>query len=420
MISQLPLYLVALALTPSIVLSLDNGLGHLPPMGWNSWNRFGCNISETLIKETADVMVSSGLAKAGYEYVNLDDCWQVARDADGKIVVDQERFPSGMKVLGDYIHSKGLKFGTYSSAGFQTCAQRPGSLGYEEIDAKTYAEWGIDLLKYDNCYSPLKDRSRQGNINRFTAMRDALNKTGRPIFYSMCNWGEAKAWEWAHDIANSYRTTQDIGDLWEGWRVNCPCATKQCILPFGANCSVINILDKNAGLTELSTANAWGDMDMLQVGNGGMTFTEQKSHFILWAFLKSPLILGHDVRTMTPEILSLLTSPEIIAVNQDQLAHPAVLLKREYQGGFFGVGREILVDVWKVEVEGGVAIAILNRTKKPRTIKLPLATVFGDSFTGQVKIRDLYNREDLGTFSNEFVTGQLASHDTMAIKILKV
>ena len=186
-----------------IALALNNGLGRTPAMGWNSWNLYGCNVNESIVRRMADAMVDSGLKELGYEYVTVDDCWQAGRGLDLKIRIDHKRFPSGMKALGDYIHSKGLKFGIYSSAGVQTCMGRAGSLFYEQEDANTYAEWGVDLLKCnqdlftidDNCW-PEFGISRYGNIKRFTRMRDALNKTGRPIYYAMCNWGQAASWEW--------------------------------------------------------------------------------------------------------------------------------------------------------------------------------------------------------------------------------
>ena len=185
--------------------ALDNGLALTPPMGWNSWNKFQCNVSEELIKGAADAMVSSGMKDAGYQYVVIDDCWQVDRDAAGNIVVDAQRFPSGMKALGDYVHSKGLKFGIYSDAGLKTCAGRPGSAGHEYQDAVQYASWGVDYLKYDWCHT--------GKANAewaYATMRDALKASGRPILFSMCEWGSAKPWLWAKDIGNMWRTTGDI------------------------------------------------------------------------------------------------------------------------------------------------------------------------------------------------------------------
>ena len=196
--------LIAIAvIAAGVAHALNNGLGLKPQMGWNSWNKFACNINETLIINTIDEIVSSGLLAAGYNYINLDDCWQVSRDKTTKeIVIDSEAFPHGMKYLADYAHSKGLLFGLYSDAGYMTCQRRPGSLGYEEIDAKTYASWGVDYLKYDNCYNDLSKPEV-----RYPPMRDALNASGRTIFYSMCEWGINNPAKWARDVANSWRTT---------------------------------------------------------------------------------------------------------------------------------------------------------------------------------------------------------------------
>ena len=237
----------------STSLCLENGLGRTPQMGWNSWNKFGCNINEKLIRDTIDALVNTGLADAGYKYVNLDDCWQVSRDGNGRIVVDQNAFPSGMKALADYAHSKGLLFGVYSDAGYKTCAGRPGSLGYEEIDAQTYAEWGVDYLKYDNCFT-----DGSAPEVRYPVMRDALLKQNRPIFYSMCEWGVNDPAKWAAPVGNSWRTTGDIFNSWN---------------------SMINIIDLNDRWYEYAGPGGWNDPDMLEVGHGGMNVEEEKTHF---------------------------------------------------------------------------------------------------------------------------------------------
>ena len=277
----------------SYSLSLDNGLGKTPQMGWNSWNKFGCNINEKLIYNTIDSLIDTGLAKAGYNYVNLDNCWQSSRDSSGKIVVDSKAFPNGIKPLIDYAHSKGLKFGLYSDAGYKTCAGRPGSLGYEEIDAKTYAEWEVDYLKYDNCNT---DGSKPEV--RYPVMRDALLKQKRPIFYSMCEWGVDDPATWAKDVGNSWRTT---GDIFNNWN------------------SMITIIDENDKWYEYAGPGGWNDPDMLEVGNGGLTVEEEKIHFGLWCLSKAPLLIGCDITNMSKSTFEILTNPELIAVNQDPL-----------------------------------------------------------------------------------------------------
>jgi len=262
-------------------------------MGWNSWNKFACNINEDLIKSTIDTLVETGLVDAGYNYVNLDDCWQVSRDENNVIVADPQAFPSGIKALADYAHKKGMKFGLYSDAGYGTCQGRPGSLGYEEIDARTYAEWGVDYLKYDNCNPDPRTPEE-----RYPIMRDALNKSGRAIFYSMCEWGVDDPAKWAKTVGNSWRTTGDIIDSWN---------------------SMISIIDKNNEWAHYAGPGGWNDPDMLEVGNGGMTYDEYRTHFSLWALSKAPLLIGCDVTKKDPETFEILLNKEVIAVDQDKL-----------------------------------------------------------------------------------------------------
>ncbi|KAL2994431.1 hypothetical protein AAZX31_10G164500 [Glycine max] len=241
---------------------VENGLGQTPPMGWNSWNHFGCDINESVIRETADAMVSTGLAALGYQYVNIDDCWaELNRDSEGNMVPNAAAFPSGIKALADYVHSKGLKLGIYSDAGNQTCSKRmPGSLGHEEQDAKTFASWGIDYLKYDNC-----ENNGIKATDRYPPMSEALLKTGRPIFFSMCEWGWQDPATWAKTVGNSWRTTGDIEDNWN---------------------SMTTIADANDRWVSYAGSGGWNDPDMLEVGNGGMTTEEYRAHFSIWALAK--------------------------------------------------------------------------------------------------------------------------------------
>ncbi|XP_021275241.1 alpha-galactosidase-like [Herrania umbratica] len=284
---------------------LDNGLGLTPQMGWNSWNHFHCHINETLIKETADAMVSTGLAAVGYTYINLDDCWgELNRDSQGNLVPKASTFPSGIKALADYVHSKGLKLGIYSDAGTQTCSKTmPGSLGHEEQDAKTFASWGVDYLKYDNCgntgVSPKK---------RYPKMSKALLDSGRPIFFSLCEWGQEDPATWAPNIGNSWRTTGDIEDKWE---------------------SMTSIADQNDNWASYAQPGAWNDPDMLEVGNGGMTTEEYRCHFSIWALAKAPLLIGCDVRSMDNVTFELLSNKEVIAVNQDKLGVQGKKVKKD-------------------------------------------------------------------------------------------
>ena len=285
-----------------LINSLDNGLGLTPQMGWNTWNKFACNINQTLIKKSIDEFINSGLVEAGYKYINLDDCWQKNRSRDGIILPDYETFPDGIEPLVKYAHERGLLFGLYSSAGNYTCQGREGSLNYEDNDAKTYAQWNVDYLKYDNCYN-----NGISSLIRYPKMRDSLNQTGHYIFYSLCQWGQEEVATWARDVGNSWRTTGDISDNWN---------------------SMINIIDENDKWYEYAGPGGWNDPDMLEVGNGGMTLTEYKTHFALWSITKAPLLIGCDITKMTDDIKKILTNPEVIAVNQDSLGQQGHKIKR--------------------------------------------------------------------------------------------
>jgi alpha-galactosidase len=257
-----------------------------PPMGWNSWNKFACDgINERVIRETADAMVSSGMKDAGYEYIVIDDCWQTGRDSSGNIIVDAKKFPSGIKALADYIHSKGLKFGIYSCAGNKTCAGRPGSHGHEYQDAISYARWGVDYLKEDWC-----NTGSQNAKASYTLMRDALYKAGRPIVFSLCEWGTNKPWEWAAGIGHLWRTCGDIANNWSKME-----GDKGRI--WGG--SVLANLDLQKGLEEYAGPGHWNDPDMLEVGNGVLSAAEDRAHFSLWCMLAAPLIAGNDLNNMT-------------------------------------------------------------------------------------------------------------------------
>ena len=282
--------------------SLDNGLGLTPQMGWNTWNKFWCGINETLIHDSIDALINSGLFEAGYNYINLDDCWQKYRGEDGYIIPDNDTFPHGIEPLVEYAHSKGLKFGLYSSAGNYTCQGRPGSLDFEEQDAEIYAKWNIDYLKYDNCYN-----RGISSLIRYPTMRDCLNHTEHPIFYSLCQWGQEKVATWAKDVGNSWRTTGDISDSWN---------------------SMITIIDQNDKWYKYAGPGGWNDPDMLEVGNGGMTLTEYKTHFGLWCISKAPLLIGCDITNMSDDIKKILTNKEYIAINQDKLGEQGHKIKR--------------------------------------------------------------------------------------------
>ncbi|KAA6318801.1 Alpha-galactosidase A, partial [termite gut metagenome] len=265
-------------------------LADTPPMGWNSWNKFACNIDESLIRTIADALVETGLRDAGYIYLNLDDCWHGQRDSLGFIQPNPAKFPSGMKALADYVHSKGLKIGIYSDAGRKTCGGHPGSFGHEYQDALQYAKWEIDYLKYDWCSS-----EDINPIGAYNLMRDALKAAGRPILFSMCEWGQSKPWTWAHNTGHSWRTTGDICNRFDGVDRH----------PGWAAYGVLQILDMQEGLRQYAGPGHWNDPDMLEVGNG-QSVNEDRAHFSMWCLLAAPLILGNDIRSMTQETKDIL------------------------------------------------------------------------------------------------------------------
>jgi len=332
-----PLTLAALPATAAPPAADDHPLGDLaptPPMGWNSWNTFGCDINEQLIRDTADALVASGMRDAGYEYVNIDDCWMAPeRDADGRLQPDPVDFPHGIAAIADYVHARGLKLGIYSSAGTATCQGLPASLGHEEIDAQSFADWGVDYLKYDNC-------NNQGvpAIERYQAMGDALAATGRDIVYSICEWGTNDPWLWGRDVGGHlWRTTGDITDRWD---------------------SVMSLLDQQVGLEAYSGPNGWNDPDMLEVGNDGLTRTESRAHMSLWALLNAPLIAGNDVRDMEPWVLDQLTDPDVVAIDQDWGGEQGSKLRDDGDA-----------EVWsKPMSDGSVAVVLLNRGGNTQTV----------------------------------------------------
>ena len=387
MLRRLLLPITYLVLFAATLPALDNGLAKTPPMGWNSWNKFGCNVSEDLIKQMADAMAKTGMKDAGYQYIVIDDCWQVSRDPDGNIVPDAKRFPSGMKALADYVHSLGLKFGLYSDAGTATCQGRPGSRGYEFQDARQYAAWGADYLKFDWCNTSTREAR-----SSYETMRDALKLAGRPIVFSICEWGSSKPWLWAGDVGNLWRTTGDIQDIWEGKGEK-----------YGLG--VMNIVDLQVGLENYAGPGHWNDPDMLEVGNGGMTATEYRSHFSLWAILAAPLAAGNDLRTMSPEIHDILTNKEVIAVDQDPLG---------IQGR--RVRRDGALDVWVKQLkDGSRAVVLLNRGTAGQTMTVDWEDLGYPAHLGAT-VRDLWSHQDLGKFTGKF-SAPVASHGVVMVTV---
>jgi alpha-galactosidase len=375
-------------------------LAPTPPMGWNSWNKFGCNVDEQLIRETAEAMASSGMKAAGYEFVNIDDCWHGERDAEGRIQPDPERFPSGMKSLADYIHSLGLKIGIYSDAGWKTCAGRPGSRGREYQDAATYAKWGVDYLKYDWC-------NTEGLAARgaYLTMRDALWAAGRPVVLSICEWGTDEPWEWGPEIGHLWRTTGDIYPCWD------------CEYDHGSWSSwgILRILDMQDGLREHAGPGRWNDPDMMEVGNG-MSASEDRAHFSLWAMLTAPLIAGNDLRSMSEQTRLILTNQDVIAIDQDPLG---------IQG--FKYRDDGDVEIWfKPLAEEDWAMLVLNRGDE--TVRVTFAwndEQVRDQLSGRealfdrgrvFRIRDSWTGKGLGT-THQPLAATVPPHDVLMVRL---
>lgn len=351
-----------------------------PPMGWNSWNHFHRDINEQLIMDEADALVTSGMKDAGYEYINLDDCWMaLTRDKDGNLQSDPERFPHGIKYLADYVHKKGLKLGVYSSAGTKTCAGWPASLDHEEADAKMFAKWGVDYLKYDNC-----NNEGRPAIARYTKMKNALDATGRPIVFSICEWGSNNPWEWAPVVGSLWRTTGDISDNWN---------------------SMIHILDQQGGLNTYASKGHWNDPDMLEVGNGGMTNTEYITHFSLWCILAAPLITGNDLRHMSDDTHDILTNKEVIAIDQDLAAKEGYKLTDEGD-------REVWV---KPLADGSWSVLLLNRGEERAFMTMKIQDL-GIKKSGTYIVRNLWRHTEEKR-TDGLVRANVAPHGVQMFKV---
>ena len=313
----------------------DN-LALTPPMGWNSWNKFRCTLDEQLVREMADALVENGMRDAGYQYIVIDDCWQGGRDSLGNIYPDPVKFPSGIKALADYVHSRGLKFGIYSCAGSMTCQKKPGSKGFQEKDARTYASWGVDYLKYDFCFA--EDLVAK---DAYKIMSDALKSSGRPIVFSICECGAGKPWEWGEGIGHLWRTTEDIRDVY--------------VMPkdkYGMG--ILDIIDAQVELARYAGPGHWNDPDMLEVGNGRMTFDEYKTHFSMWAMMAAPLIAGNDLRNMDAVTHGILTNKDVITIDQDSLGKQAVK--------FLDAGD---YEIWVKPLKNSeLAVCFMNRTNE--------------------------------------------------------
>ena len=358
----------------------DNGLTRTPPMGWNSWNHFQGKIDDQTVREIVDAMASDGMRDVGYTYVNIDDTWEAGRDAQGNIQANS-KFPD-MKALAAYVHGKGLKLGIYSSPGTKTCAGFEGSYGHEAEDARTWAAWGIDYLKYDWCSAGkiYQDSDMQGVYQK---MGEALRATGRPIVYSLCQYGRDSVWEWGPAVGgNLWRTTGDISDNWK---------------------SMMRIAFNQEGLEKWAAPGHWNDPDMLEVGNGGMTDDEYRTHITLWCILAAPLLAGNDIRSASRTTLDILENREVIAIDQDKLGRQG---HRISQSGNLAVWARPLAD-------GGQAVALLNAGDQPATVAVEWKDL---GLSGTLQVRDLWAHQDRGGVADGF-SAQAPSHGVVLIKV---
>jgi alpha-galactosidase len=372
-----------IAAQQSEVRTSEDQLALTPPMGWNSWNSFGVNVSEQVIREVADVMAASGLKEAGYSYIVIDDFWHGGRDSlTGLLYEDPAKFPSGMEALADYIHGKGLKFGIYSDAGTKTCGEMPGSFGYEEKDAQLFADWGVDYLKYDYCFCPdyvSANNDYRMAIDRYKAMGDALKATGRPIIFSICEWGPRSPWLWGKEVGGHlWRTSYDVYDMWDSPRNE--------MSPIGIMASV----DAVTNLARFAGPGGWNDPDMLVVGlnntgnikGGGCNEIEYRSQMSMWCMLAAPLMIGCDIRKMNESTKSILLNRDIIAIDQDELGK---------QG--FRVFRKDGMEAWKKPLSGNrVAMAFLNRNSMDTEITTSWKDLELDP-DQQYKVYDVWEHE---------------------------
>ncbi|MGD0125932.1 MAG: glycoside hydrolase family 27 protein [Terriglobia bacterium] len=365
---------------PSLHDVPDNGLARTPPMGWNSWNKFAGKVDDAVVRGAADAIVDTGMKDAGYIYINIDDTWQGQRNSQGNITANR-KFPD-MKALAEYVHSKGLKIGIYSGPGPKTCAGFEGSYGHEEQDAKTFADWGFDYLKYDWCSAGriYKDEDMQAVYQK---MGDALLKAGRPIVYSLCQYGRADVWNWGAKVGgNLWRTTGDISDHWK---------------------SMEEIGFRQFAIAPYDRPGHWNDPDMLEVGNGGMSDDEYRTHMSLWSLLAAPLLAGNDLRSMSAETRAILMNREVIAIDQDPDAKP---VKKILEQGSTVIAARPLSD-------NSVAVGLFNRGEARATIAVRWTDL---GFEGSPAVRDLWAHKDLGRIADQF-SASVPSHGVVLIKV---
>jgi len=367
-------------------------------MGWNSWNLLASQVNEQDLRAIADALVSSGMRDAGYQYLVIDDLWQTDRDSAGNLQADPQKFPQGIKALAAYVHERGLKLGIYSDAGTKTCGGAPGSIDNEERDAATFASWDVDFLKYDYCYAPPE---RERAIELYTKMGQALQATGRPILFSICEWGERQPWEWGRAAhGQMWRTTGDMGDFWSGSE-------------HGFLRGIDTIGFSQHGLESYAGPGGWNDPDMLivglygqgAIGGGGCTETEYRTHMGLWCLLAAPLMAGCDLRTMSASTREILTNPEVLALNQDPLGKQGFRVSQIE-------GRE----VWKKPLQNGdLGVGLFNRGEATAVVT---ATWSDLGIEGRHAVRDLWARQDLEDASTAF-SAEVPAHGSVLLRITK-
>ena len=358
--------------------ALTDGLAPTPPMGWNSWNRFGPFVSDQLVRETADALIESGMRDVGYRYVVVDDAWEGSlRSDDGNLEPNLWRFPN-MHGLAAYLHSHELRYGLYTCAGDRPCQGYPGSRSREFVDARRFASWDVDFMKIDWCHSSGLDAR-----TAYATWSEAIRATRRPMVLSICEWGRNRPWEWAGSVGHLWRTSGDIADRWG---------------------SVMAILDRQEALAQFAGPDHWNDPDMLEVGNGGMTDAEYRAHFSLWAILAAPLIAGNDVRAMSDATRAILVAPEVIAVDQDRLGRQGRRVNRERE-----------VEIWARELDdGGRAVVLLNRGENAARAEVTW-DLLGGSRRDTALLRDLWERQDIGP-RREGYDLTLAPHSAALLK----
>lgn len=396
-------------LTVAAVEEDDNpwqGVGRLPFMGYNTWNAYYCNINEELIHETAELMVSLGLSDVGYKYVNIDDCYsERERNSTGDIIAHKERFPSGMRPLTDKIHALGLKTGIYSDSGWFTCQQYPGSFQNEERDAYLFnVEWGFDLLKYDNCAVPFDHIIKEGMVGKFTrmsnAIKDLAKTSGRiPMLFSLCQWGRLQPWIWARELGQTWRTTDDIGANWR---------------------SLAGIINQNSFHAWASDFYGHNDLDILEVGNGDLTYEESKTHFTVWAFMKSPLLISTALAKITEATLTILKNTEVIAINQDPVVGTGVVPFRWGVNPDYSYNATHPAQYWSGKSENGTLFMLINTLDEPADMFFNLTESPWIRAGRQYSVRDLWSHTENGTALRNFTAHDVPPHGVVALLLKDV